>query len=84
MGGVMGGGDVANVGDGWFNSSMSAFLACHQYYCVGLNLAWGLNLQALACGIFSSSSPGVFSRYYDFWDCCGSGVSSGGDGGGGL
>ena len=31
--------------------SMSAFLACHQCYCVGSSLAWGLNLQALVCGI---------------------------------
>ena len=32
--------------------SMSAFLACHQCYCVGLSLVWGLNLQAVVCGIF--------------------------------
>ena len=41
--------------------SMSAFLACHQYYCAGSSLAWGLNLRAVVCGIFWSSSPGVFS-----------------------
>ena len=33
-------------------ASTSAFLAYHQCYCVGLSLAWGLNLQALVCGIF--------------------------------
>ena len=27
--------------------SMSAFLACHQCYCEGSSLAWGLNLQAI-------------------------------------
>ena len=32
--------------------SMSAFLACHQCYCAASSLAWGLNLQALVCGIF--------------------------------
>ena len=32
--------------------SMSAFLACHQCYCAGSSLAWGLNLWALVCGIF--------------------------------
>ena len=32
--------------------SMSAFLACHQCYCAGLSLVWGLNLRALVCGIF--------------------------------
>ena len=32
--------------------SMSAFLACHQCYCVGSSLAWGLNLQTVVCGIF--------------------------------
>ena len=32
--------------------SMSAFLACHQCYCAGSSLAWGLNLRALVCGIF--------------------------------
>ena len=32
--------------------SMSAFLACHQCYCAGSNLAWGLNLRAVVCGIF--------------------------------
>ena len=32
--------------------SMSAFLACHQCYCAGSSLAWGLNLRAVACGIF--------------------------------
>ena len=33
-------------------ASMSAFLACHKCYCVGLSLAWGLNLRAVVCGIF--------------------------------
>ena len=46
--------------------SMSAFLACHQCYCAGSSLAWGLNLRALVCGFFWSSSPGVFSRYSGF------------------
>ena len=32
--------------------SMPAFLACHQCYCAGLSLAWGLNLRAVVCGIF--------------------------------
>ena len=32
--------------------SMSAFLACHQCYCAGSSLAWGLNLWAVVCGIF--------------------------------
>ena len=32
--------------------SMSAFLACHQCYCAGSSLAWGLNLRAIVCGIF--------------------------------
>ena len=32
--------------------SMSAFLACHQCYCMGSSLAWGLNLRAVVCGIF--------------------------------
>ena len=32
--------------------STSAFLACHQCYCAGLSLAWGLNLWTLVCGIF--------------------------------
>ena len=32
--------------------SMSAFLACHQCYCAGSSLAWGLNLWAIVCGIF--------------------------------
>ena len=32
--------------------STSAFLACHQNYCAGSSLAWGLNLRALVCGIF--------------------------------
>ena len=41
----------------------SAFLACHQYYCASSSLAWGLNLRALVCGIFWSSSSGVFSGY---------------------
>ena len=46
--------------------SMSAFLACHQYYCAGSSLAPGLNLRAVVCGIFWSSSPGVFSGYSSF------------------
>ena len=25
---------------------------CHQCYCAGLSLLWGLNLQAVVCGIF--------------------------------
>ena len=32
--------------------SMSAFLACHQCYCAGSSLAWGLNFWAVVCGIF--------------------------------
>ena len=32
--------------------SMSAFLACHQCYCAGSSLAWGLNLRAVVRGIF--------------------------------
>ena len=32
--------------------SMSAFLACHQFYCTGSSLAWGLNLRAVVCDIF--------------------------------
>ena len=32
--------------------SMSASLACHQCYCAGSSLAWGLNLRAVVCGIF--------------------------------
>ena len=44
----------------------SAFLACHQCYCAGSSLAWGLNLWTSVCGIFWSSSPGVFSRYSGF------------------
>ena len=46
--------------------STSAFLACHQCYCAGSSLAWDLNLRALVCGIFCSSSPGVFSGYSGF------------------
>ena len=46
--------------------NMSAFLACHQCYCAGSSLAWGLNLLAVVCGIFWSSSPGVFSGYTGF------------------
>ena len=45
---------------------MSAFLPCHQCYCAGSSLAWGLNLRAVVCGIFWSSSPGVFSGYSGF------------------
>ena len=32
--------------------STSAFPDCHQCYCAGSGLAWGLNLRALVCGIF--------------------------------
>ena len=32
--------------------SLSAFLACHQCYCAGSSLVWGLNLRAVVCGIF--------------------------------
>ena len=46
--------------------SISAFLASHQCYCAGSSLAWGLNLRAVVCGIFGSSSPGVFSGYSGF------------------
>ena len=46
--------------------SMSAFLACHQCYCAGSSLAWGLNLWALVCSIFWNSSPEVFSGYSCF------------------
>ena len=46
--------------------SMSAFLACHQCYCAGSSLVWGLNLRAIVCGIFWSLSPGVFSGYSGF------------------
>ena len=46
--------------------SMSTFLPCHQCYCAGLSLAWGLNLQAVVCGIFWSSLPGVFSGHSGF------------------
>ena len=31
---------------------VSAFLACHQCYCEGSSLAWGLNFRALVCDIF--------------------------------
>ena len=34
--------------------STSAFPACHQCYCAGSSLGWGLNLWALECGIFWS------------------------------
>ena len=46
--------------------STSAFLACHKCYCAGSSLAWGLNIRAVVCGIFWSSSPGVFSGYSGF------------------
>ena len=46
--------------------SMFAVLACHQCYCAGSSLIWGLNLWALVCGIFWSSSAGVFSGYSGF------------------
>ena len=32
--------------------STSAFLACHQCYCAGSSLTWGLDLRALVFGIF--------------------------------
>ena len=32
--------------------SMSVFLACHQCYCAGSSLVWGLNLRAVICGTF--------------------------------
>ena len=32
--------------------STSAFLACHQCYCTGSSLVWGLNLRAVVLGIF--------------------------------
>ena len=32
--------------------STCAFLVCHQCYCAGSSLTWGLNLRALVCGIF--------------------------------
>ena len=32
--------------------STSAFLVCHQCYCAGSSLAWGLNFRALVYGIF--------------------------------
>ena len=43
--------------------SMSAFLAFHHCYCAGSSHAWGLNFWAAVCGIFWSSSSGVFSGY---------------------
>ena len=46
--------------------STSAFQACHQCYCAGLSLAWGLNLRALVWGIFWSSSPVNFFGYSGF------------------
>ena len=46
--------------------STSAFLACHQCYCAGSSLAWGLNFRVLVRGIFWSWSPGVFSGYSGF------------------
>ena len=46
--------------------STPAFLACHWCYCARSSLAWGLNLRTVVCGIFWSSSPGVFSEYSGF------------------
>ena len=43
--------------------SISAFLACHQCYCAGSSLAWGLTLGAVARGISYSSSSRIFSGY---------------------
>ena len=53
-------------GDRGVTVSMSAFLACHQCYCACSSLVWGWNLRAVVCGIFWSSSPGVFSGYSGF------------------
>ena len=39
-------------------SSMSSFLACHQCYCAGLSVAWGLNLRPLVCGISEARRQG--------------------------
>ena len=58
--------EVKDGATGGVTVSMSAFLACHQRYCAGSSLAWGLYLRAVVCGIFVSSSPGVFSRYSGF------------------
>ena len=44
-------------------ASMPAFDTCHQCYGVGSSLVWGLNFPAAVCGIFQSSSSGVFSEY---------------------
>ena len=41
--------------------STSAFLACHQCYCVGSSLAWGLNLRALVYVAFSEAHHQGFS-----------------------
>ena len=46
--------------------STCAFPACHQCYCAGSSLAWGLNLRAAVCGIFWSSSSGFFFRVLRF------------------
>ena len=40
------------LGEDGVTVCMSAFLACHQCYCAGSSLAWGLNLRAVVCGIF--------------------------------
>ena len=52
----------------WHGVTVStfAFLACHQCYCTGSSLTWGLNLWALVCGIFWSLLSGVFSGYSGF------------------
>ena len=45
-------GQASNTATRGVTVSMSAFLACHQCYCAGSSLAWGLNLRAVVCGIF--------------------------------
>ena len=46
----------------WYDAdvavSMSAFLTCHQCYCLGSSLTWGLNLRALVCGISEAHRQG--------------------------
>ena len=39
--------------------SVSAFLACHQCYCAGSSLAWGLNLRAFSEARRQGFSPGT-------------------------
>ena len=49
----------------------SAFLVCHQCYCAGSSLAWGLNRRALACGFSEARrqglSPGTPVSVRLFW-----------------